>query len=85
MAQMAINELELSMLLLFCEDAHRCNKVLKDWLKKTQSESMSAVNAKQVKVTGRLKRIVGFPVRCKEILVSSHFLYRKLHQKYEEN
>lgn len=50
MAQMAINELELSMLLLFCEDAHRCNKVLKDWLKKTQSESMSAVNAKQVKV-----------------------------------
>lgn len=42
---------------------------------------MSAVNAKQVKVTGRLKRIVGFPVRYKEILV----LYRKLHQKYEEN
>lgn len=82
MAQMAINE--LSMLLLLCEDAHRCNKVLKDW-QKNQSESMSAVNAKQVKVTGRLKRIVGFPVRCKEILVSSHFLYRKLHQKYEEN
>lgn len=50
MAQMAINELELSMLLLFCEDAHRCNKVLKDWQKKPQSESMSAVNAKQVKV-----------------------------------
>lgn len=49
MAQMAINELELSMLLLLCEDAHRCNKVLKDW-QKTQSESMSAVNAKQVKV-----------------------------------
>lgn len=37
--------------------------------KKTQSESMSAVNAKQVKVTGRLKRIVGFPVRCKEIFL----------------
>lgn len=46
---------------------------------------MSAVNAKQVKVSGRLKRIVGFPVRYKEILVSSYFLYRKLHQKYEEN
>lgn len=30
---------------------------------------MSAVNAKQVKVTGRLKRIVGFPVRYKEIFL----------------
>lgn len=60
-------------------------RYLKTGKKKTQSESMSAVNAKQVKVTGRLKRIVGFPVRYKEILVSSHFLYRKLHQKYEEN
>lgn len=36
---------------------------------------MSAVNAKQVKVTGRLKRIVGFPVRCKEILVSFFFSF----------
>lgn len=81
MAQMAINELTL--LLLLCEDAHRCNKELKT--SKTQSESMSAVDAKQVKVIGRLKRFVGFPVRHKEILVSSHFLYRKLDQRYEEN
>lgn len=48
-------------------------RYLKTGKKKTQSESMSAVNAKQVKVTGRLKRIVGFPVRYKEILVSFFF------------
>lgn len=38
---------------------------------------MPAVDAKQVKVIGRLKRIVGFPIQYKEMLVSSHFLYRK--------